>query len=119
MPTRRIIPKQSSIVSVPQADTLIADALHIIQTEMVQFASKHRSGKSLSLAEARVLQGYIKSLTDLSKESRERAKADDLSGMSNEEMVKAMTSLMSPQELAALLQKVTSDVAPGDKDAGE
>lgn len=106
---RRIIPKQSHVVEVPQADLLIADALRIIQNEMVQFATKSRNGKSLSLSEARVLQGYIKSLTDLSKESRERAKQDDLSNMTDEELVSAMQSL---------LQKSAKSVAPGDGDAG-
>lgn len=110
-PVRRIITNQ--IMVVPEADKLIDDAMRIIQNELVKFAKMSKETKTLSLAEARVLQGYVKSLTELSKESRERAKADDPSQMSDEQLVEAMQTLLKKSP------KTASSVAPEDTEDGE
>lgn len=94
---RRIIPK-STVLVVPEAETLIADALRIIQNQLTQISNMSSKaiakGQTLPLAEARVLQGYIKALVELSKESRERAKSDDLSNLSDEELAKLAQALL-------------------------
>lgn len=92
---RRIIPNVAK--QVPEADLLISDILSIFQTQITHFANKSRKGltqdKSLPPEDARVLQGYAKMLVELSKETRERAKADDASGMSDEQLLEAMEAL--------------------------
>lgn len=82
-PRRIIVPttpriQASRIETVPQLSTLLEDALSIYQTEILKFKIKVKSGKSLDLSEARVLQGYVKSLVDAAREMRERsAEADE------------------------------------------
>src|SRR5690242_2484931 len=94
--TRRIIPV-NQIREIPEPDTLIADILNIFQKEITQFANKSRNGilagKNLSPEDARVLQGYAKQLVELSKEARERQKAEDLSKMTDAELLAAMDTL--------------------------
>ena len=96
---RKIIPKQSTVLMVPEAQTLISDALRIIQNQLTQIASQSNKaisqGKTLGLAEARVLQGYIKALVELSKEERERAKGDDLSNLTDEELAELVQVLLN------------------------
>lgn len=94
--TRRIIPV-NAIREIPEPDTLIADILNIFQKEITQFANKSRlgiiQGKTLPAEDARVLQGYAKMLVELSKEGRERQKAEDLSKMTDAELVAAMDTI--------------------------
>lgn len=96
---RRLIVKPSNVLVVPEANTLIADALRIIQNQLTQIASQSNKaisqGKTLGLAEARVLQGYIKALVELSKEERERSKSDDLSKLSDEELAQLVQVLLN------------------------
>lgn len=96
---RKLMIKPSNVLVVPEATTLIADALRIIQNQLTQIASQSNKaisqGKTLGLAEARVLQGYIKALVELSKEERERAKSDDLSKLSDEELAELVQVLLN------------------------
>jgi len=78
----------------PSTDALIADAFQVIQSEIVKFANKTRQGKSLDLAEARVLQGYLKCLVEISREGRERDKETDLSNLTNEELATLVQGLI-------------------------
>lgn len=96
--TKRIIPAQPGVIIVPSAENLLTEALGLIQTEILQFRHKVNGGKPLQLNEARVLQGYIKSLVELSKEARERAKSEDLSKMSTEELIDLLQTLISAQK---------------------
>jgi t-SNARE complex subunit (syntaxin) len=86
-PARRIVAEKPSILSAPLADTLIADALLIIQAEMVKFKRIANTGKHLSAEEGRLLNHYIKSLTELSREQREQDKKANLDGMTTEELI--------------------------------
>jgi hypothetical protein len=96
---RKLIIKPSNVLVVPEANTLIADALRIIQNQLTQIAAQSNKaisqGKTLGLAEARVLQGYIKALVELSKEERERSKSDDLSKLSDEELAELVQVLLN------------------------
>lgn len=65
---------------------LLDDALSVIAMEIIKYKAKTNKGQSLDLSEARVLQGYIKSLVELSKESRERDDASDYANMSDSEL---------------------------------
>jgi hypothetical protein len=96
---RIIVPKakveQSNIVLMPNVQSLLSDALMVIQTEVARFSGKARKGVSLDLREARVLQGYIKALVELSKEAREREKNSDLGDLSPEELLALAQELIN------------------------
>jgi hypothetical protein len=74
----------------PSVDAMVADALSVVETEILKYKSKVKQGRSLEPNEAKILQGYIKSLVDLSREDRERAKESDLSKLSTEELVQLL-----------------------------
>lgn len=97
---RIVVPKREpqAIVSqtntlVPDVGTLLQDALSVISTEILKFKFKTAKGESLGLSEARVLQGYIKSLVELSKEKRDMEERMDLANMTNEELLKLVQKL--------------------------
>lgn len=71
----------------PSVDSMMADALGVIQLEITKFKTKVAQGRSLDSREAKTLQGYIKSLVELSREDRERLKEQDLSALSTEELL--------------------------------
>lgn len=79
--------KEDNVISIDTVNSVLEDAIRVISLEMVKFRGKVNQGYSLSPAEARVFQGYIKSMVDLSKEARERERSDDLSKLSDEEVV--------------------------------
>jgi len=90
---RAVVPRKSTIMQ-PNVDDLIDDATNIIAMEVAKFSSKVNKGQSLSLPESRILQGYIKSLVELSKESRERFNDKDLAKMSDEELAQMLETLL-------------------------
>lgn len=59
----------------------------IIAAELSKYRSKALKGVSLDLKEARVVQGYLDSLTRLQKEEREHARAQDLSSLTDEDLL--------------------------------
>lgn len=96
---RRI--KPSSVLLIPSVDGMLSDALSIVGVELAKLKRRSDTLTSLDTKDAKILQGYIKSLVDLSKESRERDKEDgDLEKLTD-------------QELIALLQ------APKESDSGK
>lgn len=94
VPQRRLIlPQkqtavQSSISIVPDVPALLNDALSIIAMEIVNLKSRTGPGKSLDLAEARVLTGYLKALTEMARELRERE--EDPSKLSTDQIVELL-----------------------------
>lgn len=91
-PVRRVISLENTkVVQVPEAEALVADAMSIIQIELVKMHTSVKRGTSLTEAQGRLLNGYIKSLCELSKEARERAKNTDLSGLSTEQIIELLT----------------------------
>ncbi len=81
----------------PNVDSLMSDALQVIQTEIIKFKTKVQQGRSLDSREAKTLQGYIKSLVELSREDRERLKGEDLSKLTTEELIALLGSKAPPQ----------------------
>ena len=71
----------------PSVEGMINDALDTVQTEILRYKTKVARGQSLNPTEAKIMQGYIKSLVDLSKEDRERAREADLSELSTEDLL--------------------------------
>lgn len=88
-----IPPKPKSIELSPEAmiipplDGLLNDSLVIIGNELARYRSKTAAGKSLELKEARAVQGYMETLVKLSREAREQARHEDLSNLSDEELL--------------------------------
>ncbi len=105
MTKKIILPKktnqvqQSEVVVVPTIERLLEDALSIIGCELAQYKTKSKRGVTLDLKEARIVQGYVDSLTKAQKESREQARAHDLSDLSNEELLQLATQLASTKKL--------------------
>lgn len=81
----------------PNIDSIMSDALQTLQTEVVKLKSKVQQGRSLDVKEAKVLQGYIKSLVELSREDRERTKETDLSELSTEELLRLVGNKLPKQ----------------------
>ena len=103
-PKRRLVVKDprstSNTVVVSRTtntSTLLENALKTLSEQLDKLALKSRVS-TFDEKEARVLQGYIKSLVDLSKEERERDKADtlgDLAKLTDEELLElARTKLV-------------------------
>ncbi len=97
-PKRTIIPhKKVNVLLTPGVEGLLGNALRLIELQLVAFAHKVDKGQSLNSDEARILQGYIRSLVELSKESREREKNDteDLSKMTDEQLLALVEQLIA------------------------
>lgn len=77
-------------------DAMINDALDTLKQEITRLHTKVKRGIPLNPTEAKLLQGYIKCLVDLSKEDRERAKDADLSSMSTEDLLAAYAAKVRP-----------------------
>lgn len=104
MSTKRIVVTDRPIIKrelqpkISGVDTLITDALGTIELELVKFRAKVNSGKSLELAEGRLLTHYVKALIELSRESREREKTTDLSKLSDEELTELAKQFIKSSE---------------------
>jgi hypothetical protein len=83
----------------PSVDGMMSDALKVIEVEITKFKTIVLQGRSLDSKQAKTLQGYIKSLVELSKEDRERLKDLDLSQLSTEELL-ALLGNKAPKALA-------------------
>ena len=104
-PVRRLVSAdQAQVVNGPDVERLISDAYSIIELELVKFKTTVKSGRSLDAEQGRLLNGYIRSLTELSKEQRDRDKGTDLSNLSLEEII-------------ALLQTNKPALKPGSDEA--
>jgi len=96
LPKRKLVKLQESDVTVvPQVDTLITDALSIIGAELAHYRSKTKKGINLDMKEARIVQSYVEALVKLNKEARETARQEDLSNLSNEELLQLAETLVA------------------------
>lgn len=92
-----IVPGKASVLLVPGVEGLLGDAMRVIEIELTRYHHRLNKGDSLTAEQARTLQGYIRSLVELSKEARERAanQADDLSKMSDEQLLELVQSMLA------------------------
>jgi hypothetical protein len=99
VPLKRSLDAAIQVDRVEGVDNLLARSLGILDEQLTKIGlqSKH---SIFGEKEARVLQGYIKSLVDLSKEEREREKAADDSELKN----------LTHDQLLELAQSKLSDV---------
>ena len=91
---KRIVlpPKKSKLI--PATEILLHDAKAIIGAELAHYRSKVVRGVTLDPREARIVQGYLESLVKIQKEEREQSKDEDLSNLSNEDLLKLAASVL-------------------------
>ena len=98
MTRRLIMPDKSRQVKdpilVPALETLVTDAVSIIGSELARYRLKTSRGVSLDVKEARVVRDYVEALCKLTKEAREQARAEDLSNLTNEELLQLASRLV-------------------------
>lgn len=82
----------------PTVDILMNDAKSIIAAELAQYRTKVAKGLTLNLKEARVVQGYLDTLIKLQKEERENARHQDLSNLTDEELMELAVKLLGKVE---------------------
>src|SRR4051812_35810875 len=96
-PNRIIVPHQRSpdgtITSIARVHTvsgILDRALGIVDEQLIKLSIKSRSA-TFEERDAKVLQAFVRSLVDLSKEEREREKVDktseDLKDLTNDELL--------------------------------
>ena len=82
---RRVSLESSSII--PATELLLHDAKAIIGAELAHYRSKAVRGVTLDPKEARIVQGYLESLVKIQREEREIAETQDLSALSDVELM--------------------------------
>ena len=93
-PKRIILPPKKKQVTletssiIPATELLLHDAKAIIGAELAHYRSKEVRGVTLDPKEARIVQGYLESLVKIQREEREIADAQDLSAMSDVELLR-------------------------------
>lgn len=94
---------RGNVLVMAPVDGMLEQALSILQTELIRFQQKTKHlNKQLTLAEARVLTGYIKALVELSKEGRERDKQQKFDDMGTAELIKHLAGSLPSEELSAI-----------------
>lgn len=106
LPSKKPQIDESRVILVPSVDNLLNDTLSVIGFEIARLYKKSQGPTPLDAAEARILQGYIRSLTELSRESRERDKHADVANMEDDDLVKYFLSQKSDPELRKLFQEL-------------
>tara|TARA_R100001530_G_scaffold91026_1_gene63250 strand:- start:4 stop:384 length:381 start_codon:yes stop_codon:yes gene_type:complete len=93
-PKRIILPPKKRKVSletssiIPATELLLHDAKAIIGAELAHYRSKAVRGVTLDPKEARIVQGYLESLVKIQREEREIAETQDLSTLSDTELLR-------------------------------
>ena len=83
---KKVTLETSSII--PATELLLHDAKAIIGAELAHYRSKAVRGVTLDPKEARIVQGYLESLVKIQREEREIADSQDLSTLSDVELLR-------------------------------
>ena len=94
----RQIKQTSTQTIIPASELLVHDAKSIIAAELARYRLQVSNGKQLDLKEARVVQGYLETLIKLSREEREAARQEDLSNLSNEELLELAAKVLNAEK---------------------
>jgi hypothetical protein len=104
---RKIVIKKIDSISspalTPSTDILLHDAKCIIASELNKYKRKTQRDTMLDLKEARVVQGYLDALTKLQREEREQSRSEDLSSLSDDELLQ-----LASQALKATRPRIAS-----------
>ena len=85
-PKKRTVSLEHSSI-IPATELLLHDAKAIIGAELAHYRSKAVRGVTLDPKEARIVQGYLESLVKIQREEREMASSQDLSTLSDVELL--------------------------------
>jgi hypothetical protein len=85
-PKKRTVTLDNSSI-IPATELLLHDAKAIIGAELAHYRSKAVRGVTLDPKEARIVQGYLESLVKIQREEREVADTQDLSTLSDVELL--------------------------------
>lgn len=100
--TRKIIPFQlnaKDVTIVPPLEKLIDDAAFVIGGEMARFRQKMANGIHIDPQQWKIFKDLVDSLIKLNKEARESARAEDLSKLSNEELLDLATKILINKQI--------------------
>ena len=86
-PKKKTVTLETSSV-IPATELLLLDAKAIIGAELAHYRSKAVRGVTLDPKEARIVQGYLESLVKIQREEREIAGTQDLSALSDVELMR-------------------------------
>ena len=85
-PKKRTVTLDNSSI-IPATELLLHDAKAIIGAELAHYRAKAVRGVTLDPKEARIVQGYLESLVKIQREEREIADTQDLSTLSDVELL--------------------------------
>lgn len=85
-PKKRTVTLDNSSI-IPATELLLHDAKAIIGAELAHYRAKAVRGVTLDPKEARIVQGYLESLVKIQREEREVAGTQDLSTLSDVELL--------------------------------
>ena len=85
-PKKRTVTLDNSSI-IPATELLLHDAKAIIGAELAHYRAKAVRGVTLDPKEARIVQGYLESLVKIQREEREIAGTQDLSTLSDVELL--------------------------------
>jgi hypothetical protein len=109
IPSKKSSLKTNNVVDRPDPEQLFTDALTVLANELSRFRGKTMSGRSLELKEARVFQGYLKSLVEMQKELRELNKEEDYSSFTDEELLKLVKKLSKDTDILEVNPEESSE----------
>jgi hypothetical protein len=108
--------KKSDIVLLPELEAVLTDAASIVSTELAKLRRRSEIGSTpMDNESARVLQGYIKSAIDLSKENRERDKESNTDNLSDTEVLNMFLENLPKEEVVRLLQDTLNKDTSSDE----
>lgn len=87
LPERRTMVDLQMTVSDINADQVLQDALTTAAIEITKYKTKVTRGQQLDLKESRIVQGWIKTMLEIKKDSREEERSSQLEKLSQEELV--------------------------------
>ena len=113
-PKRIILPPKKRKVSletssiIPATELLLHDAKAIIGAELAHYRSKAVRGVTLDPKEARIVQGYLESLVKIQREEREIAETQDLSTLSDTELLHLAKRVLESNNIKTIDSKETT-----------
>ena len=88
------VPKDLDTASNSYLESMIENAMDIVDSELIRYKNKASSGVFLDIKEARIVQGYMESLIKLSREMRESVKNSDFAEMSDGELARLASDVL-------------------------
>lgn len=89
----------ADVTVVPSIGQLLDNAKAIIGSQLQKYKSKVERGVTLDQKEERIITNYLEALNRAAKEEREQARADDLSNLTDEELLQLATQLATTKRI--------------------